>query len=135
MAQVFWYHGEESLQGVKDGDIVKWEEGEDEYHGVWWEGRVIEFDEMMPECVNITECVKITDTNGFTPYHWFQKAHVSNYIRFSDDIISRTDLEADECTVEIGGKEYTFIYSACGDGDELRFWVEREDGPIFYSFF
>lgn len=127
MAQVFYGV---KRTGIRDGDIVWWDtEDEREHRGVYWEGKVMEFDEMMPECV------KITDTNGFTPYHWFQKAHVSNYIRFSDEIISRMDFEAWECKVEIGGKEYKVKYSACGDGEELRFWVEREDGPIFYSYF
>lgn len=128
MAQVFYGAKRE---GIRDGDIVWWDtEDEREHHGVWWEGKVIEFDEMMPECV------KIRDTNGFTPYHWFQKAHVSNYIRLSDAIVSRIDFDANECEVMIGDKEYTVKYSACGDGEEeVRFWVERDGGPIFYSYF
>lgn len=129
------------LDGIKDGDIIEHYMDPDYGYGpggkyIWWNGREHQLATDIDEYGNIPRFVQISDTNGFTPHYWSGKIE-SNMVWFTDEIINRINFNQKDCTVMIGGVEYTFRYDGCfklnPDSKKLCFYTYDNTNTVYYA--
>lgn len=113
-----------------DGDIIN-----TKY--IWWNGCAHQLQNEPDQYGTIPQCVKITDSNNITPYHWVNIL-TNSFVWFSDEIISRIQLdENNESVVSIHGTDYTFkyidIFSTPPIFNRCAFWTQDNDGKIYFS--